>query len=235
MGVRTASTITASGMRFPLTSWNARDKKVRHRRPFERRDRAATQRFWRGFRYRGGKESGEKTMRRALAVVVGLLVFVSILALTPPALSGRDRGAADAVVAELDVDYMRRVIEDLTSIGSSPLGFRTAGTLEDLETAEYVVAEMEDIGLEDAGIETVPVDMWRFRDASLTVTTEHRTRTFRAASQGGVPPTPKDGLTGEIVYVGKGRAMDYVALEEQGVSVDGKLVLADWDSDEVWT
>lgn len=174
-------------------------------------------------------------MRRALAVVVGLLVFASILALTPPALSGRDRGAADAVVAELDVDYMRRVIEDLTSIGSSPLGFRTAGTPEDLETAEYVVAEMEDIGLEDAGIETVPVDMWRFRDASLTVTTGHQTWTFRAASQGGVPPTPEDGLTGEIVYVGKGRAMDYVALEEQGVSVDGKLVLADWDSDEVWT
>jgi len=172
-------------------------------------------------------------MRSSLVVGVALLVIMGLLYLPQPVAA--PRGAMGDVPALLDIEYMHRVIEDVTAIGSSPMGFRTAGTPEDSATANYVVEEMQSIGLEGAAIETITVDRWRFLDASLDVTADGQTWSFKAASQGGVPPTPPDGLTGEIVYVGKGELMDYEALEARGVSVQGKLVLANWDSDEVWT
>ncbi|MFA5895770.1 MAG: M28 family peptidase [Thermoplasmata archaeon] len=173
-------------------------------------------------------------MRSILAVGLAALVLASVVFLPQAAVAPRG-DVGDAVAAKLDVDYMRGIIEHITSIGSSPLGFRTAGTPEDFKTASYIVAEMKRIGLKDAGLETVTVDMWRFLGASLTVTAGGTTWTFQAASQGGVPPTPKKGLTGDILFVGKGRAMDYEVLESKGISAKGKLVLADWDADEVWT
>jgi hypothetical protein len=167
--------------------------------------------------------------------VIGVLVFLLVVsaALLPGAASPRDVGSE--VAAKLDVAFMRKVIEDLTAIGSSPMGFRTAGTPEDLKTAMYIVEQMEAMGLDGVGLEPVPIDMWRFKGASLTVTSGGGTWSFQAASQGGVPPTPPGGLTGEIVFVGKGLATDYEALAAQGISVEGKLALADWDFDEVWT
>ncbi len=163
-----------------------------------------------------------------------VLVFVAS-ALAVPVAAAPPKEVGDGVAARLDAAYMRRIVEDITAIGSSPMGFRTAGTPEDLQTATYIVDEMRSIGLQGAGLELVPVDMWRFRGASLTVTAGGRTWSFQAASQGGVPPTPAGGLTGEIVFVGEGTALEFDALEARGVSVEGKLVLADWDSDDVWT
>ncbi len=169
-------------------------------------------------------------MRRWCLGVLSMLIVAT--AISVPVAVDAETDSGSALAAELDAGYMRRVIQDLTAIGSTPWGFRTAGSPEDLETATYVVGEMEALGLQDVGIEHVPVDMWRFLGASLTVSADGQTWTFPAASHGGVPPTPQEGLTGEIVFVGKGRAMDY---EARGVSPVGKLVLADWDFDEVWT
>ena len=168
-------------------------------------------------------------------VVSSIVLLVLASAVLIPAPAAAPPVAGDLIAARLDADYMRGIIEDITAIGSSPMGFRTAGTPEDLETATYVVDRMREIGLEDAGIERIPVDMWRFRGASLTVTAGDRTWTFDAASQGGVPPTPPAGRTGDVVYVGEGTAIEYEALEARGVSVAGKLALVDWDSDDVWT
>lgn len=174
-----------------------------------------------------------RRLRRLSVSVVVLIVIVSGILLSQTTAAPRDAG--DAVAAELDQEYMRGIVERITGIGSSPLGFRTAGTPEDKATAQYVVDRMKQIGLADVAIEKVPVDMWRFLGASLTVRSRGQTWTFPAASQGGVPPTPKTGLTGDVVYVGEGTAIEYEALEAAGVSVDGKLVLANWDSDDVWT
>ena len=170
------------------------------------------------------------------ATVIGsIVVLVLASVVLMPASAAGPRLPGDAIAARLDAAYMRSIIEDITQIGSSPMGFRTAGTPEDLATATYIVDRMRQIGLEGAGIEEVPTDMWRFLGASLAVTAGGRTWTFDAASQGGVPPTPSGGLTGPIAYVGEGSAIEYDALEARGVSVEGKLALANWDSDDVWT
>ena len=57
--------------------------------------------------------------------------------------------AADAGLrphGEIDQVYLRHVVERLSSIGSSPLGFRATGTPEDRAVADFVAAEMRDIG-----------------------------------------------------------------------------------------
>lgn len=172
-------------------------------------------------------------MKSVLAFGLAAIVLVSAILLPQAAIAPRDSG--DIVAAKLDADYMRGIIEHITTIGSSPMGFRTAGTPEDKATATYIVDQMKALGLKGAAIEKIPVDMWRFLGASLTVKSGGKTWTFQAASQGGVPPTPKSGLSGDIVYVGKGESMDYDALATNGVSVQGKLALANWDSDDVWT
>ena len=130
---------------------------------------------------------------------------------------------ADAVGAlVIDESYLRKVISGLTAIGSSPWGFRTAGTPEDTAVADYVRGEMADIGLFDVAVEPVEVDAWRFLDAGVST---HRTR-YRAVSFGGVPGTGPAGITAPLVDVGDGRRDRLDRLD-----CTGALALLDWRSD----
>ena len=107
----------------------------------------------------------------------------------------------------------------LNSLGtSSLLGFRWAGTSADNEAAEYLAEQLRTMGLSNVRLEPVPVDVCEFRSASVTVSN----RTMIASPFAGVPATPPEGLTGEVVYVHNGTAADY-----EGVDVKGKLVLVD--------
>lgn len=122
----------------------------------------------------------------------------------------------------IDPDYLRRVVETLSSIGSSPLGFRATGTAEDLAVAEFVAAEMNQLGLADVAIETVPVDGWRFRSATVSIGGGD---SYECASMGGVPPAPSDGIYGDLVDAGNGerRRLDRIAVRDN-------IVLVDWTS-----
>ena len=182
----------------------------------------------------GQRVLGGSRLRSILVLGLAALVLASGI-LLPQSAAGPLGDAGDAVAAALDPGYMRGIIEDITAIGSSPLGFRTAGSPEDEATASYVVDQMTALHLDGVAIEKVPVDMWRFRGASLTVEAAGTAYRFDAASQGGVAGTGPEGLSGEIVFAGKGESADYDALAARGVSVQGKLVLANWDSDDVWT
>ena len=71
--------------------------------------------------------------------------------------------------APIDASYLRDVVDRLASTGSSAMGFRATGTPEDREVAEFVCDEMRSIGLTDVGLETTPVDGWRFADARVSV------------------------------------------------------------------
>jgi Iap family predicted aminopeptidase len=127
-----------------------------------------------------------------------------------------------AVARQLPIDagYLRAVVERLSEIGSSELGFRTTGTEEDRAVAELVADEMRELGLADVAIEPVAVDAWRFRGAALTVAGGE---TYECASLGGVPPTPIEGVVGDLVDAGNGerRRLDRLRLE-------GAVVLVDW-------
>jgi hypothetical protein len=122
----------------------------------------------------------------------------------------------------IDTDYLRRIVETLSSIGSSPLGFRATGTEEDQAVAELVAEEMREIGLADVAIEHVAVDGWSFRGATLLVPGG---QVYECASMGGVPPTPEGGVFGDLVDAGNGERR---RLER--VSVEGRVVLVDWTS-----
>lgn len=165
----------------------------------------------------------------AAAVVFLLLLTVPTgqVAVSAPVAPG-----ADEIAAKLDMGFARGVIEDLTSIGSTSMGFRVAGTPEDLATATYITRAMSRIGLEDVHLEQVPVDAWLFKGASVAVSGPSGAKTYDAGSQGGVPGTPRKGLSGEVVFAGEGTALDY---ERLGLDATGKIVLAWWNPSSVWT
>ena len=139
-------------------------------------------------------------------------------------MSRPELGRAPAVEAAIDEEYLRTVVARLSSIGSSPLGFRVTGTPEDAETAEYVAGELDAIGLEDVQLEPVPVDAWRFRGARLDVGTE----SFECATFGGAPPTPVDGIDGSLVDAGRGTRRELAKRD-----VAGKILLVDWRGDQL--
>lgn len=136
-----------------------------------------------------------------------------------------------ALVRSVDIDQglLRRVVTDLSGIGSSPLGFRNTGTPEDLAVAQYVAEQMRAVGLSGVAIETVSVDAWRFLDAGVTVGAPGHAQTrYQAVSFGGVPGTGPDGRTARLVDIGDGRRTRLDARD-----LDAALVLLDWKNPAV--
>jgi len=131
---------------------------------------------------------------------------------------------ASPVEAAVDERFMRSLVERMSAIGSSPLGFRVAGTPEDDEVCALLVDTMRSIGLDDVRLEPVPVDSWRFRGAALEAAGE----SYPCASFGGSPPTPPGGIAGELVFAGRGSRAE---LARTGVK--GKIVLVDWPGDHL--
>lgn len=170
--------------------------------------------------------------RRALPFAIVVCSVLLIAASLPVVAAPPKAPGADDIAAKLDMGYARKIIEDLTSIGSTPLGFRVAGTPEDLATATYIMDAMRDVGLEDVRLEYVPVDAWIFKGAWVNVSGPGGFKSYAAGSQGGVPGTPSEGLKGEVVFVGEGTALDY---ERLNVDATGKIVLAWWNPNNVWT
>jgi hypothetical protein len=164
---------------------------------------------------------------RRSAALISLPVLVGALALVAAPVRAQDGDLA----SHLDMAYVEQVIEDLTSIGSTPLGFRVFGTPQDLESATYVTDQMRALGLRDVALEPVVGDGWLFEGASVEVRGGDTATSYPAASMGGVPGTPPDGLSGRLVFVGRGTAPAY---EHLGVDATGKIVLAWWNPDWVW-
>jgi len=113
------------------------------------------------------------------------------------------------------------------SLGTnSDLGFRWAGTSAERAVGERVAAEMRAMGLTNVRLEPVPVDVFEFEKASLTV----GDRTMIASTIAGVPPSPAGGITGAVVYVKGGTAADFDAAGD----VTGKLVVVDMKTRSWW-
>ncbi|MGE5741135.1 MAG: M28 family peptidase [Candidatus Aminicenantes bacterium RBG_16_66_30] len=113
------------------------------------------------------------------------------------------------------------------SLGTDPeLGFRWAGTSAERAVSDRVAGEMKAMGLADVRLEPVPVDVFEFRGASLTVDGRRMT----ASTVAGVPPTPAGGLTAPVVYVKGGTAADFDAAGD----VAGRIVLIDLKMRSWW-
>ncbi len=125
-----------------------------------------------------------------------------------------------ARTAPIDATYLRHVVDRLAAIGSCPLGFRATGTPEDREVADFVAAEMRDIGLAEVAIEPVAVDGWRLLDARVAVTGGAE---YACASMGGAPPTGPGGVLAPLVDVATGGRKLLDRLD-----VAGRIALLDW-------
>jgi hypothetical protein len=132
------------------------------------------------------------------------------------------RSLAAAAALEIDERRLRDVVERLSAIGSSPLGFRVTGTPEDAEAARLAADELRAAGLSDVATEPVAVDGWRFDHASVAICDAPGAE-FDAASMGGVPQTRPKGVTGRLVHVRTGTRAELDRLD-----LDRAIVLFDW-------
>ena len=162
-------------------------------------------------------------MKRTILLFVFSLCLVLLMLPTAAGATTFDQ-AVDQLVAQ---GYPQATEDYLCGLGTNPLlGFRWAGTSADNQAASYLAGKLRAAGLRNVRLEPVPVDVFEFTSASVTV----GGRTIVASAFAGVPPTPSRGLTGEVVYVGAGSAADYDAAP----SVAGKLVLVDFTLDYYW-
>lgn len=179
------------------------------------------------------EERGGDILLRRKYVIISLQVLVLAFSLAFPmgALAGKPQKPVNwlaEISKYIDVDYTRKVMEDLVALGSSSLGFRATGTRADFQAVNYIVNEMEKIGLQDVDKEEVPVDAWEFKGASLTVKSPVQME-IEASSFAGVQGTGRRGITGELVFVGSSYSSDY-----EGLDVEGKIVLSNWDGYNIW-
>jgi aminopeptidase YwaD len=158
-------------------------------------------------------------------------LFLSLALLVPSvswAKAPDSAAAFDQAVDKLVADGVPQALETyFCSLGTNPeLGFRWAGTSAERAVGERVAAEMRAMGLSNVRLEPVPVDVFEFQKASLTV----GDRTMVASTIAGVPPSPAGGITAGVVYVKGGTAADFEAAGD----VAGKLVLVDMKTSSWW-
>ena len=129
------------------------------------------------------------------------------------------------VISNIDMDYAWEVMEDVTAMKTSDLGFRAAGSASGISAAEYAADQMDDMGLTDVALEQIPLDAWEFREAWVDAPDVGK---IQAASFGGSPSTNGE-ITAPLVDVGNGFDSDY-----EGKDVTGKIVIANWIGDDYW-
>ncbi len=151
------------------------------------------------------------------------VVLLAALACGPAGPPSFDQ-AIDALFAK---GYPQGLESYFCSLGTdAELGFRWAGTSAERAVSDRVAAEMKAMGLAEVRLEPVPIDVFEFEGASLTV----GGRRMIASTVGGVPPTPAGGITAPIVYVRGGTAADFDAVGD----VAGKIVLIDLKMRSWW-
>ena len=164
-------------------------------------------------------------MRRRLFTTLVLVLLILLLA--PAAVQAM---TYDHAVNQLIKQGWPQAIEKkLMTFHSSSLGFRAAGTPADDAQARYIARVMKTIGLADVHLESVPIDEWNFKGASVTLPGGApliKSTVYRASSFGGVVGTPAAGVTAPVVYVHGGSAAEFKAAGD----VSGKIVLIDFES-----
>ncbi|HEY5388437.1 MAG TPA: PA domain-containing protein, partial [Thermoleophilia bacterium] len=161
----------------------------------------------------------------ALAVLAAALMLPAAAFAAPAPASGSGMITYDQAIDYLFAKgYPNNIETYLNSLGSSPLGYRLAGTSADNQSARYIADKLTGMGLRNVHLEKVPVDVWDVRGASVTVD-----GTKYICSQFAGVPGVDAPITADVVYLGNGLAADY-----EGVDVSGKIVLVDSAMDSFW-
>ena len=136
----------------------------------------------------------------------------------------------ERVLREIDTEYSCNLAKKMEQFRSHPvLGYRPAGSRAEFETGEFLVREMQEIGLSDVHKDAVTVDGWEFHRASLSY---YAAENEKVTVELGAYQTTffTDGEKPfSLVYLGKGTAADY-----EGRDVRGKLVLVEINQWDEW-
>ena len=108
----------------------------------------------------------------------------------------------------LDTEFSYDVDKAISEMGDDPaLGFRSAGSPAEKETAEYIEKTMKDIGLENVTVDKTNLDGWTFNGANITFTNAKGKE--QKIDLGGYQTTIQaDNETVKVVYLNKGTAED---------------------------
>ena len=129
----------------------------------------------------------------------------------------------------VDTDYGEMVMNKMLSFTTNDdLGFKTAGSEAELAAADYLVKEMESIGMQNVTKEEATIDTFTFKNADLAFKTKDGKdkKVEMAMFQTTYMAEDEDV---EIVYANQGTADDY-----ENLDVNGKIVLLDIDQSNYW-
>ncbi|WP_025730552.1 M28 family peptidase [Atopobacter phocae] len=110
----------------------------------------------------------------------------------------------------IDPSYGKHIAEKLTTFRSNPiLGFRTAGSFTEHAAGEFLLQEMQQLGLQNITKDAFPLDAWIFKKATLQFHDDKET--LHTCHLGAYPMHfITDGLESfELVDMGKGTKQDY--------------------------
>ena len=176
------------------------------------------------------------TLTIALIISMSLIAFTPIYGAKPPKalLTEEEIAFAEAVgvgeyAYEINEIYAWQYGEFEWPEGSGKEAWRIAGSDAENAYADYLVAEMNTIGLEDVAKEPFDVHAYNYGGASVQVISPVLGDEWLACGYSGLPGTPPEGITAEIAYVGLGTKYDY-----EGKDVEGKLVLVDVSEEDMY-
>lgn len=130
----------------------------------------------------------------------------------------------------LDMDYSYNVSCNLLNFKTNPdLGYRTAGSKAEHEAADYLVSEMEKIGLKNIKKEPFKLDSWTFEKGFLTFIDENNNEQKVTIGSYQINFDTQGEKEFKLVYAGKGRKQDLDKLD-----VTGKIILIDINQREEW-
>ena len=138
------------------------------------------------------------------------------------------------ILDSADVRYSYNLAKELENIRSNPvLGYRSAGSEAEHEAGELIFNRMVEAGFANVRKDRVDVDSWEFKRAVIKAGYGDVERELQLGAYQTNFVT--DGYESvQIVDAGKGTLEDYEELERLGISVEGKLVMAEINQREEW-
>lgn len=138
------------------------------------------------------------------------------------------------ILDSADVSYSYRLAKELENIRSNPvLGYRSAGSQAEHEAGELIFERMKEAGFANVRKDKIDVDSWEFKRAVIKAGACGAERELQlGAYQTDFVTNGYESV--QIVDAGKGTLEDYEELERLGISVEGKLVMAEINQREEW-
>lgn len=123
---------------------------------------------------------------------------------------------------KIDIEYVHEITKELSLLGcdNGEFGFRVSGSTGEWHASNRIEKEMKQIGLHNVTVEKFPVHSWEFLSGKLKIDDIEMPMTSYCGCKG----TTDEGLTGEVVFIGKGSALEYGS-----INVKDKIVFVTFD------